>query len=61
MVGIAVAMVIISKEDRAQFVMMTAYVSDEMAVQTQKSRASALLGKPFDFDELRQPVACAIT
>ena len=41
-------------------VMMTAYFSDEMAAQTRARGASDCLSKPFDFDELRQAIACAM-
>jgi len=40
--------------------MMTAYFSDEIAAQPKERGASDCLSKPFDFDELRQDMACAI-
>lgn len=42
-------------------VMMTAYISDEIADQTKKKGASGCLGKPFDFDELKQTIDRAIS
>ena len=41
-------------------VMMTAYFSDEIADQTKDRGAFDCLGKPFDFDELKQTIECAI-
>jgi len=41
-------------------VMMTAYFSDEIAHQTKDRGAFGCLGKPFDFDELRQTIELAI-
>jgi two-component system response regulator HydG len=37
-------------------VMMTAYLSDEIAGQTKARGAFGCLGKPFDFDELTQTI-----
>ena len=37
-------------------VMMTAYFSLEIAAQARNSGASDCLGKPFDFDELKQTI-----
>jgi len=37
-------------------VMMTAYFSDEIAAQVRNRGASDCLGKPFDFDELKQTI-----
>ena len=41
-------------------VMMTAYFSDEIADQTKNRGAFDCLGKPFDFDELKQTIERAI-
>ena len=41
-------------------VMMTAYFSDEIADQTKDRGAFDCLGKPFDFDELKQTIERAI-
>ena len=41
-------------------VMMTAYFSDEIADQTKDRGAFGCLGKPFDFDELKQTIERAI-
>jgi two-component system response regulator HydG len=41
-------------------VMMTAFFSDEIVVQTRNKGAFDCLAKPFDFDVLRQTVECAI-
>jgi two-component system response regulator HydG len=38
-------------------VMMTAYFSDDVAAQMRGRGASDCLGKPFDFDELKQTIA----
>jgi two-component system response regulator HydG len=40
--------------------MMTAYFSDEIADQAKDRGAFGCLGKPFDFDELRQTIERAI-
>ena len=41
-------------------VMMTAFFSDEIADQTKDRGAFGCLGKPFDFDELKQTIERAI-
>jgi two-component system response regulator HydG len=41
-------------------VMMTAYFSVEIAAQVRKRGASDCLGKPFDFDELKQIIERAM-
>ena len=41
-------------------VMMTAYFSVEIAAQVRKRGASDCLGKPFDFDELKNTIERAI-
>ncbi len=58
--GIEAMEVIKSFKPDIPIVMMTAYFSDEMAAQTRARGASDCLGKPFDFDELRRAIACAI-
>ena len=40
--------------------MMTAYFSNEIANQAKEKGAFGCLGKPFDFDELRQTIERAI-
>ena len=51
---------IISLRPDVPIVMMTAYFSDEIADQTKNRGAFDCLGKPFDFDELKQTIERAI-
>ena len=51
---------IISLRPDVPIVMMTAYFSDEIADQTRDRGAFDCLGKPFDFDELKQTIERAI-
>jgi DNA-binding NtrC family response regulator len=41
-------------------VMVPAYFSDEIAAQARTTGAFGCLGKPFDFDELRQTIQQAV-
>ena len=45
---------------KVPIVMMTAYFSDEIADQYKDRGAFSCLGKPFDFDELKQTIERAI-
>jgi two-component system response regulator HydG len=42
-------------------IMMTAFFSDEIAVQAKDRGAFGCLGKPFNFEELRQSIQQAVT
>jgi two-component system response regulator HydG len=49
-----------SRRADVSIVMMTAYFSDEIADQTKDRGAFDCLGKPFDFEELKQTIESAI-
>ncbi len=49
-----------SRRSDVPIVMMTAYFSDEIADQTKDRGAFDCLGKPFDFEELKQTIESAI-
>jgi two-component system response regulator HydG len=49
-----------SRRADVPIVMMTAYFSDEIADQTKDRGAFDCLGKPFDFEELKQTIESAI-
>ena len=49
-----------SRRSDVPIVMMTAYFSDEIADQTKDRGAFDCVGKPFDFEELKQTIERAI-
>jgi two-component system response regulator HydG len=49
-----------SRRADVSIVMMTAYFSDEIADQAKDRGAFDCLGKPFDFEELKQTIESAI-
>jgi two-component system response regulator HydG len=50
-----------SQRPDVPIIMMTAFFSDEIAVQAKNRGAFGCLGKPFNFEELRQSIQQAVT